>query len=227
MNIALHADLSPLLILDGHCGFTVNGDRVLISIDAIRNLRDSGNLSGTLALELWALKQLWSPLEPESQAGACRLAATTIGEIAGQHFLADCRYDLLFAPPAPGTWHIGLLLREWEGQGHRTRNTVIFPVPYQVDEPPAKVVAAPAAQPVKPVKPAKTAEAAEAAEAPVGRVCVNTASVSDIEELKGVTHKLAKAIVAGRPYRQEADLLAVKGMGEKLLAKLRPLISLK
>jgi len=38
--------------------------------------------------------------------------------------------------------------------------------------------------------------------------------------------KLAAAIVAGRPYAAMTDLLRVRGMGEKLLAKLRHVLGL-
>jgi len=47
--------------------------------------------------------------------------------------------------------------------------------------------------------------------------------VAELAAVKGVSQALAAAIVAARPYAGLDDLVKAKGMGEKLLAKLRPL----
>lgn len=239
------------LTLDGNCAFSVSADRVLVGVDAIRNLRAADNLSGSLAVELWAMMQPLDHLEPEGVQGAQRLAATTIGEIRGQHFVPDCRYDLLFDQPAPGTWQISLLLREWNGHGYTTSDAVNFPVPYvvevsagsgTVDAGLHRAVSAPQesemadSQATAPeedkskdrskAKAKAKAKADKAGEAPADRVSINTATLETIAILKGVSPKVAKAIVAGRPYAEFKDLLAVKGVGEKLLRALRPMINL-
>lgn len=222
MNIALNVDPSSRLILDGDCGYAVNGDRVLISIDAIRNLRDSGNLSGTLALELWAFPQPLPAVEPEHLAEACRLATTTIGEVSGQHFLPDCRYDLLFTAPKPGSWHIALLLREWEGQSYRTTHTVSFAVPYVVAEPVARqapAVAAAASQPVtagaapaaaqRPQSPA-TPKAAAPVSAPAPEAAPTPVAKAAAPVVAAPVAKAAQPVQAAAPAKAAAPTKSAK-----------------
>jgi len=58
---------------------------------------------------------------------------------------------------------------------------------------------------------------------------VNTASASELQVLPGIGPKKADAIVNFRkengPFRQVDDLVQVKGIGPKTLAKLRPLVT--
>jgi competence protein ComEA len=60
-------------------------------------------------------------------------------------------------------------------------------------------------------------------------VNVNTASVAELSELKGIGDAKAKAIVEYReksgPFKSVDDLQSVKGIGDKLLAKLRPQVT--
>lgn len=56
-----------------------------------------------------------------------------------------------------------------------------------------------------------------------GPVDLNTASVKDLEALKGVGPATAKKIVAGRPYRS-ADDLSRAGVSSKLITQLKPLV---
>lgn len=59
-----------------------------------------------------------------------------------------------------------------------------------------------------------------------GRVNLNTANLQDLIELPRVGVKLAQRIIDGRPYRTLQDLDQVKGIGEKMLKSLEPLITL-
>lgn len=112
---------------------------------------------------------------------------------------------------------------------------------------PVKATPAPAktAEAVKPAAVAKHVEAVKPAEsaktkavepevvkaAPVakaaapGQVSINRASVGELAAVKGVTKTLAAAIVASRPYATLDDVLKAKGMGAKLLEKLRKHLS--
>jgi len=60
-------------------------------------------------------------------------------------------------------------------------------------------------------------------------VNINTASVTELTELKGIGNAKAQAIVTYReksgPFKSVDDLQQVDGIGEKLLAKLRPQVT--
>jgi len=61
-------------------------------------------------------------------------------------------------------------------------------------------------------------------------VNINTASASELAALNGLGEVKAKAIVAYReqngPFKSVDDLKEVKGIGEQMLAKLRPQLTL-
>jgi hypothetical protein len=117
-------DSSPLTL--EQCAYSIENGRVTISIGRIASHRDSRDISGTLAVELWALEGPYSG----GDFGGIPLAATTIGEMLGQHFLTDCRYELVFQQPPDGTWHLTLMLREWTAAGYITRDYVSFAPTY-------------------------------------------------------------------------------------------------
>ncbi len=71
----------------------------------------------------------------------------------------------------------------------------------------------------------KKAKATPAAAAPAAPVDINTADSKTLAGLPGVGEKTAEAIIKGRPYKSVDDLAKVKGIGEKKLAKLRPLVT--
>lgn len=58
-------------------------------------------------------------------------------------------------------------------------------------------------------------------------VNVNAASAEELCKLPSVDEKIAAAIIAKRPFSTVEDILEVKGIGEKKLAKLRPLITVQ
>lgn len=227
---------SPMLALAGNNGYDIQGDRVVITASAIANNRDANNLSGTVSIELWALEQAYQGGEFHGQA----LAGTRIGEIQGQHFLADCRYDLLFNEPTAGNWNMVLMLREWTDAGFVTRDYVNFAKRYVVARKQAAVQAktdnvisvsfagketAAEARPVEAEQPkaAKVKKPADQA-ADDKRLSINSASLDELAALKGVSLKVAKAIVQARPFTALEDMLPIKGIGPKLLNNLRKVI---
>ena len=280
---------STQLALVGNCGYQIQDNRIVIDIDEIASHRDLGDLSGTLSLELWALKQ---PYQGGDFDGA-PLAGTQIGEMLGQHSLNNCRYDLLFQEPSVGTWYLTLMLREWTDVGYVTRDYVNFALPYEVnskptvvrsetdnvinvsfagsEKPATKIVAeqpqpaeakpeapkteqpkaqapvaktaatpeqkakveVPKAKQSKPQVPATPAAASNPAAASKkekqsaqGTVSLNLATRKEIAAINGISRKLAEDIVSARPFKSLDDLLKVKGMGPKLLQKVRDLIHL-
>lgn len=68
-----------------------------------------------------------------------------------------------------------------------------------------------------------------AASAPAGKVNLNTASVSQLEDLPGIGPALAARIVEHRQkngaFKSVEDVLAVKGIGEKNFAKIQGFLS--
>lgn len=269
----------PSLALGGNCGYTISGDRVIIDIEAIRNDRPIGDISGTVAIELWALAESYDGGDSSGMV----LAATSIGEIKGQHLIPNCRYDLVFRTPPQGEWYLVLMLREWTASGYVTRDHVQFPSQYRVDltaplvrkeadnvinadpdpakrpdvveesrkvdveakEPkgPAAAEEAPekgkhGAEISEPVSPKAKKSATKAAKAEAkssdtrsrgkrkaASISVNHASREEIAAVKGISRKLAKKIVASRPFESTEDLLRVKGIDSRLLAKIRSFIS--
>ena len=73
--------------------------------------------------------------------------------------------------------------------------------------------------PVAPVTLASENQAAVASP-----ISLNSASQSQLEALPRIGPALAQRIIEGRPYNSIDDLLGVKGIGEKLLEQLRPLV---
>jgi len=100
--------------------------------------------------------------------------------------------------------------------------TAIAPVVAKAPAPvTAKTTAQEVAKVVAPVSPAK----ARAAVSTKG-VSINTARVEELAAVKGLTANLAKGIVKGRPFASLDDLTQVKGLGEKILAKVRSSLKL-
>lgn len=269
----------PMPRLAGMVGYTLDGDIARVNVERIENPRGNDNLSGTLALELWALP---APYQGGAFAGV-QFGSVTLGTLAGQASWSDVALDLPRAALAPGQWQLVLMLREWTPAGYLTRDYCNFALPLCVAEAPAAVeqapiapaaavaatpaaarTAAPEAVPAQPAiapkaepakavaaaastkpetpatsgKAAKPATAAQAgkptatsAAAPAkvpaeakATVSLNSASEAELLALPGLSAKLVKGIIAGRPWAEVNDLIAVKGIGPKMLEKLRPLV---
>lgn len=215
-------------------GFT--NDEITFDIARIENPRDADNISGTLALELWAL-------DSEYAGGdwtGVPVASLVLGSLNGQTEWTDCHLTT-HAGPLPEAGHLTLMLREWTPAGYVTRDFRVLArpstTPAKAEKAKAKTaekkVKAPAeakskaAEKVAPAAAAPVAEKAKAAApAPAAAVAtagvsINTASAAELGAIKGVSSALAKAIVAGRPYAKLDDVVSAKGMGEKLLKKIR------
>ena len=59
------------------------------------------------------------------------------------------------------------------------------------------------------------------------KVDVNSATLGKLTELPGIGKKIGQAIIDGRPYAKIEDLLKVKGIGKKKLAKIKDRIDCK
>jgi len=215
------------LVLAGNCGYEIQHDQVIITIAEIANNRDADNISGTLAIELWALAQpYWG-----GDFNGIALAGNSIGELYGQHFLADCRYSMAFQEPSDGTWYLTLMLREWTEAGYVTRDYINFDVPYIVNTKPS-IVRSDESNVInvsftdnKKTSGKKIPKNAKATKKPTS-VSLNQASLEEIEALKGVSKKLAENIVSERPFESLDEVLKVKGIGSRLLDKIRQFITL-
>jgi competence protein ComEA len=56
------------------------------------------------------------------------------------------------------------------------------------------------------------------------RIDINFSSQEQLESLPGIGPVLARAIITARPFASAEELARVRGVGLKLLEKLRPLI---
>jgi competence ComEA-like helix-hairpin-helix protein len=163
--------------------------------------------------------------------------------------IPNCHYDLIFQAPPPGDWNLVLMVREWTAAGYVTRDHVQFPLPYRV-APISPLVGKEAAnvisvefdpakrqevldesrkvkvEPAEPARPEPEVKAVKAEKSEDNRVSINRASHKEIASVKGISRKLADNIVAARPFGSLDDLLRVKGIGARLLAKIRHLISI-
>jgi len=251
----------PCLV--GNVACTLNDGTAELAIDAIANPRTADNVSGTLALEVWALD---APYAGGSWTGN-PVASLILGVLGGGGEWTDCRYNVPAALAVDGA-ALTVMLREWTPAGYVTRDYRNFaavpaavavvtkveaaakveapvkaepaPKAKPADKPTAAVVAAkPAAavkapvevkQPevkkaeVKPAaKPARKAAAAKAAAKPVS---VNNGSEAELLAVKGLPPSVARAIIAARPFATLDEVCKAKGMGPKMLAKLRGLLAL-
>lgn len=222
-STAQYTTCLPELQLEGNCGYRIDGSRITLNIDSILNNRPSDNCSGTLSLELWALDQPYHGGHFNGQI----IAGQEIGTLQGQHEFNGVSRLLDFQAPQSGNWVLCLMLREWNGQAFETVDYRNFAQQYVVTaREQAPAAQAPAAAPAASTTGAESKVVHLPKREDDGRISLNQATTSDIAALKGVSAKLAEKIVAGRPYQSIDGLLLIKGIGEKLLNRLREFIRL-
>ena len=222
MTILNHAPQDTSLTLQ-NCGYRIENDRVILSIQRIGNERTEDNLSGTLRLQLCAFLQ-----DVDKRSEQLVLASTTIGEIKGQHVITDCHYDLFFQLPTTGTWQLALQLSEWDGVDYTLCNSAYFDTLYQVQAIPANFeptmnVDEKVKESVTPSPKVPTTQKVVKKNV-IGYVdgyrAINKSKVEKILKVKGVPKKLLDKLVAERPFRSEKAVLNVKGMGPAMLNKI-------
>ena len=92
-------------------------DELVIDIAGIENSRDVGNISGTLALEVWSLEE---PYAGDVWSGV-PIASLIIGCLHGQSAWSSSHF-VAHAAPLPATGYLTLMLREWTPGGYVTRD---------------------------------------------------------------------------------------------------------
>ena len=205
-----------------HVGHRRQGNEVLLEAASVVNPRIEGNLSGTLSLELWAFPEAGSSSDGTSDgtSDGMRLAACEIGCVAGQNRLSGIERQVAFTEPPVGRHRLALRLCEWTvAHGYVARDSRDLASVYE------RLASVPAVTPPA----ATTSLATDVAAAPApasGLVSIQTASVDELAGVKGLNLKLAKEIIKARPFASLADLVRVRGLGEKSVARLKGLLTI-
>lgn len=218
--------LQPTLVVDRPLVARPTATGLQLDAVAVANPRPADNLSGSLALELWALGQ---PYTGGAFAGQC-LGRVEIGQLGGQTG-CDGLGDT-WAAPDDAAAVLVLMLREWTPDGLLTRDhrvvslEVVAPAaPLAPAEPVVVVVPETPAAPVVSAPAPVPAPAPVAAPKPKARTShllnVNLATEAQLVAIDGLNRPLAKAVIAARPFASMDDLLDITGVGEKRLARMR------
>lgn len=198
--------------LNGTITCTLNDSSVQITIDEIANPRSEDNLSGTLSLELWSLD---APYTGGNWSGS-PVASLILGTLHGGNSWYASEYNASAAVPSKNG-HLTLMLREWTPAGYVTRD---FRSLFEIQ--PKKSAAKPASGAKKAAKAKPTSKKENASTA----FSVNKATEAELSSVKGLSTAVARAIIASRPYTSLEDLCRAKGMGSKLLAKVREFLTI-
>jgi hypothetical protein len=109
--------------LEGQVAYRcIDQEHLVVDVERICNPREPDNISGTLALELWALAEPY--LAGDFQGHA--LAGVTLGSLAGGGSWQKSAHDMAIVPPPDGSYNLVLMLREWTGNGYVTRDHCNF-----------------------------------------------------------------------------------------------------
>ncbi len=156
-------------------------------IDGISNPRAVGELSGTLALELWALQRPYDGGPFQGQP----LGGVMLGSLGGQQQWSELRPSWRWpeaAPLAAPRGQLTLMLREWTPAAYVTRDWRRLDWPRQPDS---------------------------------QAVSVNRSTTARLRSVPGISDKLARRLVASRPFASLEQLQRVRGMSERLYTRLR------
>ena len=239
--------------LSGNVTCSLADGMATLTVDAIENPRAEDNLSGTLSLELWALDEPYAggswlgvpvasmilgvlgggnaltdcnfvvPAAAPEGPGVLTLMLREWGPIG---YVTRDYCNLALEAPAKTKAKPKAAAKKAAAKEEALKEKV--PKEKAVKEKAVKEKAPKAsAAKAEPKAPAKESKAAaKEAKAPVAKgVAVNTASEAELLAVKGLSATLVKAIIAGRPYKSLDDLDSVKGVGPKLLTKLRDLLT--
>jgi hypothetical protein len=102
------------LAMSGTISYAISGSTVVLGIDRIDYTCPVGvtGRSGTLRVSLWASA---TPYTGVAQPGYM-LAEYTVGELGcNQFFSGVSSGSITFAPPPDGTWHMTMMLEEFDG----------------------------------------------------------------------------------------------------------------
>lgn len=213
--------------LAGCSGYRLENGDVEISVEAIENPREAGNVSGDMNVELWALE---APYAGGAFAGT-NVAQINVGRLGGEQRLDNLTWRVAANLPTEGRWFMTLMLREWTANGYVTRDFAAYPHVFEAEaraevaqpaaqpavEAPAPV-AAPAAKPA-----ARKAEPKPVAKAEAPKKVVAAKAEAPKKVAAAVKPAAAKAEVAAPAQvsintASEAELAAVKGLS-KTVAK--------
>lgn len=116
--------------LDGSVGYRFEDDAVVLQAEGVRNPRDVDNISGSLSLELWALR---APYVGGAFEGVL-LGSAELERLEGQSETRGIERRVSLAQAPAGEWQLALMLREWtEAAGYLTRDFCNFANAYRVE----------------------------------------------------------------------------------------------
>jgi len=185
--------------LRGDVRHALDEEQLTLRAERIENPRTEENLSGTLALELWALD---APYRGEQFSGSA-LAGVELGRLAGQAAWQDVELRVS-AGALAGRSNLTVMLREWTASGYVTRDYRELAVSL----------------------PLAAAEVVTGAQPTVELVSVQHATLEVLAAVPGLSRKVAQEIIKARPFGALEELIRVRGIGEKTLRKLRGVLTL-
>jgi DNA uptake protein ComE-like DNA-binding protein len=124
------------------------------------------------------------------------LASAPLGRIEGQSALDGIELRAARAPAPAGAGPVALVLVEYSAEGFIARDVFRFP-PAEVED----------SAPPPPPAPSRTS--------------IQTATVEELAAVPGISRKVAIEIVKARPFRSVDELVKTRGIGDKLLRRLR------
>lgn len=204
----------------GDLSVSQDAAQLLLTTPAVINPRGADNLSGTLSVELWALG---APYVGGAFTGV-PLDSALVGVLAGQT-TAEPRSLQVPQDRIAADAVVVVMLREWTALGYLTRDV------WHLDRLPATPLSGPEVTVAVAAPKAASAVAAKGKRAAATsvedeRISINAASEAELAALKGLSRAAASGIVAARPYASMDELVRAKGIGEKLLARLRSFLRL-